>query len=164
MEFLLPTRSHGTPLRPPELAEAFAARDDVPWAAAYAEQLGRLPFLPFHGTLKGYVDLVFRHEGLFWVVDYKSNHLGNTYADYNNDHLHDAMVHHHYILQAHLYVLALHRYLRWRMPEYDYDQHMGGYRYAFLRGMTPERPGHGVYGDRPSRSCIDALDRLLEGT
>jgi len=164
MEFLLPTRSNNSPLRPAEMAAAFATRDDVAWASRYAEQLGRLPFAPFSGTLKGYVDLVFRHDGSFWVVDYKSNHLGNTFADYHHDALHQAMVHHHYILQAHLYVLALHRYLRWRVPDYDYERHMGGYRYAFLRGMTPERPGHGVYADRPSLACINALDHLLEGT
>jgi exodeoxyribonuclease V beta subunit len=77
------------------------------------------------------------------------------------------MVHRHYHLQYHLYVVALHRYLRWRLPGYDYERHFGGVYYLFLRGMigpsTPQTAGvsHGVFYDRPPVALVEALDRLL---
>ena len=83
--------------------------------------------------------------------------------------LQEQMVHHHYPLQAHLYLVALHRHLQWRLPGYDPAQHLGGYAYIFLRGMPgknkPTIGGPGRIVERASLPRILTLDRLLrEGT
>ena len=88
---------------------------------------------------------------------------------YHPDALADAMSHHHYHLQYHLYTVALHRYLRWRLGSgYDYERNFGGVLYLFLRGMTggatprdPDGQPFGVFYDRPSIALIDALSHLL---
>ena len=75
-----------------------------------------------------------------------------------------AMAEHHYILQYHLYTVALHRYLKWRIPSYNYERDVGGVYYLFLRGMSPTSgPERGVYFDQPSSTLIHALDSLLMG-
>jgi exodeoxyribonuclease V beta subunit len=117
------------------------------------------------GYVKGFIDLVFEHEGRFWIVDWKSNHLGASAGDYGAAALEAAMAHHAYHLQALLYTVALHRYLQARQPRYDYDAHMGGYAYLFVRGVRPAwRDGAaaaGAYVRRPSRELIEALDALM---
>jgi exodeoxyribonuclease V beta subunit len=74
------------------------------------------------------------------------------------------MIEHDYILQYHLYVLALHRQLAWRRPAYDYDRDMGEVFYLFLRGLSSSHPmGTGVYRDRPPAALIEALSSLMAG-
>jgi len=117
------------------------------------------------GYVKGFIDLVVEHEGRFWIIDWKSNHLGIHPADYGAAGLEAAMAHHAYHLQALLYTLALHRYLKARQPRYDYDAHIGGYAYLFVRGVRPSwrdaAAPAGVYRRRPARALIDALDALM---
>jgi exodeoxyribonuclease V beta subunit len=117
---------------------------------------------PVDGLVKGFVDLVLRADGRFYVVDYKSNHLGDHPDDYDAEGLARAMDQHRYRLQLLIYTLALHRWLTGRLPGYDYDSHQGGSLYLFLRGMRPEL-GHarGVYHARPSRALIEDLDGLF---
>ncbi len=119
------------------------------------------------GYMKGVIDLVFEHEGRFWIADWKSNHLGNTVEHYNQAALQAAMAAHGYHLQALLYTLALHRYLRIKQPDYDYIKHCGGYLYLFVRGVRPdwqvEGQAAGVYHHKPTAAMIDALDRLMAG-
>jgi len=110
------------------------------------------------GFLHGYIDLVARHRGLWYVADYKSNWLGPDLGSYSPEALEKAMGQHGYNLQYLLYLTALHRLLRLRLPDYDYDRHIGGAFYLFLRGMRPIAPGSGVFHDRPSRACIEAID------
>ncbi len=172
LEFIFPVEAH--PARGHEarrlftrgaLADAFAAHARAPVPADYAETLRRLPFGPAEGFLRGFIDLVFEHEGRFYVVDYKSNHLGSSAADYAERTLGAVMAHEHYTLQYHLYVLALHRYLTRRLPGYDYDDHVGGALYLFVRGMAPERGAStGVFADRPPRALIEALSSVFAGT
>ena len=127
-------------------------------------QAGLLQFDNVQGMLKGFIDLVFVHEGKYYVLDYKSNHLGDVQSDYNSDALTHAMVDHRYDLQYQLYSLALHRFLRSRLPDYDYEQHFGGAYYLFLRGMSANGGnGAGVFHNKPSRALIDALDQLFSG-
>jgi len=94
------------------------------------------------------------------VLDWKSNHLGSAAEDYERAALEGEMFANHYTLQYHLYVLALHRFLRTRLRDYDYDRHVGGMWYVFLRGVdgASER---GWYHDRPPRALIEALDAVL---
>ena len=107
------------------------------------------------------------------VVDYKTNWLGPigpdgreplTSAHYAPHRLVTAMQDAHYPLQALLYCVALHRFLRWRLPDYDPGRHLGGVAYLFLRGMCgPETPGGGVFSWRPPAALVVALSDLLDG-
>jgi exodeoxyribonuclease V beta subunit len=115
--------------------------------------------------MKGFVDLVLRHEGRFYVLDYKSNHLGDRPEDYGPVQIARAMTEHRYHLQSLIYTVALHRYLRGRLPGYDPGRHLGGSLYLFLRGMRPELgPERGVFRSRPSPALIQDLDRILGGS
>ena len=76
--------------------------------------------------MKGYIDLVFEHAGRFYLIDWKSNHLGFADKDYSPEKLASVMSNNYYILQYHIYTLALHRYLTMRLPSYDYQRHFGG--------------------------------------
>lgn len=119
----------------------------------------RLPLAPrsLNGMLTGFMDLVFEHEGRYHVLDHKSNKL----ARYAEPDLIAAMLEHRYDVQLTLYLLALHRLLRVRLPGYDYDRHVGGAVYLFLRGVAA--PGAGAVVLRPPRELIDTLDARLRG-
>ena len=98
------------------------------------------------------------HEGKWYIIDYKSNYLGDTYDQYSQDVMFDAMSEHHYFLQYHLYLVALHRYLGLRLKNYDYDTHFGGVFYLFIRGMHPKSGSqYGVFYDRPTRAAVSSL-------
>lgn len=116
-----------------------------------------LSFATVQGMLKGFIDLVFEWQGRWYLLDYKSNHLGMSPADYSRSALEQAMVEHRYDLQYQIYSLALHRLLSLRLPGYDFDQHFGGVFYLFLRGM----PQGGIFHTRPSRELVQGLDRLF---
>jgi exodeoxyribonuclease V beta subunit len=131
-------------------------------ARAQGRRLRTLRMAPLRGFLVGFVDLVAEHDGRYWVLDWKSNHLGNDAADYAAPHLAPVMVDHDYVLQYHLYVLALHRHLRARLPGYDYERHMGGVVYAFLRGALPGT-ACGMFHARVPFPVVDALDRWAAG-
>ncbi|MFN3240207.1 MAG: UvrD-helicase domain-containing protein [Planctomycetota bacterium] len=126
-------------------------------AADYADRLRMLNPRALAGFLTGFADLIAEHDGRYWVVDWKSNHLGNEASDYSDEAVRDAMQHHDYVLQYHLYVLAWHRHLTARLPDYDYDRHFGGACYAFLRGALPGETS-GMFHDRPPRALVEALD------
>ncbi len=126
------------------------------------------------GYLTGSVDLTFRHGGRYYVVDYKTNWLGEpgaalTLADYAPSRLVAAMNHSSYPLQAILYSIVLHRYLRWRLPGYDPEQHLGGVMYLYVRGMagaaTPLVDGQpcGVFSWRPPAAMLEELSAVLDG-
>ncbi len=112
-----------------------------------------------NGMLKGFVDLVCCHEGRYYVADYKSNWLGPDGRAYAPERLEAAVLERRYDLQLAIYTLALHRLLRARLADYDYDRHVGGGLYIFLRGV--EAPGQGVFHARPPRALIEALDAWL---
>ncbi len=129
---------------------------------------------PLRGYLSGSVDAVLRIPGpRYLVVDYKTNWLGEpdrplTAVDYDQPRLIEAMLHSDYSLQALLYSVVLHRFLRWRQPGYEPERHLGGVLYLFLRGMcgadTPMVDGHpsGVFSWQPSASLVVALSDLLD--
>jgi exodeoxyribonuclease V beta subunit len=148
----------------------------------YADQL-ESPLLGeqlLRGYLSGSIDVVLRVPSAaapggqrYLVVDYKTNLLGDRGAavtawDYRPEALTAAMLHSHYPLQALLYSVVLHRYLRWRQPGYDPEQHLGGILYLYVRGMcgpeTPEIDGHpcGVFAWRPPAAMIEDLSALLD--
>ncbi|MGY1865845.1 UvrD-helicase domain-containing protein [Nocardia gipuzkoensis] len=145
------------------------ADDDL---SLYADQLAALEDIPLRGYLTGSIDAVLRVDGgagpRFVVVDYKTNRLGTgdlTVAHYTRDRMAAEMLRSHYPLQALLYSVALHRYLRWRLPGYDPARHLGGVRYLFVRGMIgPQTPaGCGVFDWYPPADLVVALSALLAG-
>ncbi len=160
-----------------ELVRLYLPADDP--LATYAERL-RSPVLgaqSLRGYLTGSIDVVLRvpdgdgHR--YVVVDYKTNRLGEpgrplTAADYGPQQLAQAMLHSDYPLQALLYCVVLHRFLRWRQPGYVPTVHLGGVQYLFLRGMcgpeTPLTDGHpaGVFSWKPPAELVSALSDLLD--
>ncbi|MBX3463794.1 MAG: UvrD-helicase domain-containing protein [Planctomycetes bacterium] len=156
-KFTLPTP--GSSLA--DLARAFAEHGS-PLARRYAERLHRLPPRQLHGFLVGFVDLTATLGERHWIVDWKSNHLGDRAEDYGPEALATAAVDGDYVLQYHLYVLALHRQLRARLPGYDYDRHQGGVCYAFLRGARAGTPS-GMLFDRVPGALVAAMDRWAGG-
>ena len=148
---------------------------------AYAESLAN-PLLGgqvLRGYLTGSVDVVLRvrsetGDPRYVIVDYKTNWLGPmdeplTAASYDTAALHDAMGHSDYPLQALLYAVVLHRFLRWRQPGYDPEVHFGGVAYLYLRGMcgpdTPVVDGSpaGIFSWRPPAALVTELSDLLDG-
>ncbi|WP_445158416.1 exodeoxyribonuclease V subunit beta [Halomonas sp. E14] len=114
-----------------------------------------------NGMLKGFIDLVFEFDGRYYVADWKSNHLGPDDSAYSQEAMRQAVAAKRYDLQYALYLLALHRLLKARLPGYDYDRHIGGSLTVFLRGANAE--SRGVHAERPPRELIEALDALFQG-
>ena len=144
-------------LRPEDLRALFSGHATP---ALDPEELGSLPFSPVAGFLRGFIDLLFRHEGRYYIVDWKSNCLGNRPEDYDRAGVDAAMRAHHYALQAHLYVLAVDRFLAARLPDYDYEAHFGGVFYLFLRGVDAAQPERGVFRCRPDLALVEKLRAL----
>ncbi|UQI39547.1 exodeoxyribonuclease V subunit beta [Vreelandella venusta] len=114
-----------------------------------------------NGMLKGFIDLAFEHQGRFYVLDWKSNYLGPNGSDYEPEALRHALLAKRYDLQAALYLLAMHRLLKARLPDYDPHQHLGGSMTVFLRGSRS--PGRGVFSEPAPVELIEALDSLFAG-
>ncbi|HEY3491274.1 MAG TPA: exodeoxyribonuclease V subunit beta [Candidatus Deferrimicrobiaceae bacterium] len=152
-------------LTPGSLRRAFSEPGDDPGAPGAASLLDRLAFLPIRGMMKGYIDLVFSRGGRYFLLDWKTNHLGDRIDDYSQPAMREAMDDSFYFLQYHLYAVALHRYLRLRLGvSYDYDRHFGGVYYLFVRGIDPAfGPRFGVCFDRPDVRRVEALGRLFSG-
>jgi len=121
-----------------------------------------LPERELHGMLKGFADLVFEHEGRYWVLDYKSNALGGSDAAYHTPALVAAMADHRYDIQGAIYMLALHRLLQSRLGlRYDPARQLGGAVFMFLRGIANEQT-RGCYLIPPDPDLLDSLDQLLQ--
>jgi exodeoxyribonuclease V beta subunit len=127
-----------------------------------SQRAGELQFQAVQGFLKGFIDLTFEFEGKYYVLDYKSNYLGDRLEDYNQVNIENMMIEHRYDFQYQLYTLALHRLLRSRLADYDYERHIGGVFYTFIRGMQ-DNENCGVYFNKPDFSLIDGLDKLFSG-
>ena len=129
-----------------------------------ADEPERFSFSSVTGMLKGYIDLVFEWQGWFYIVDWKSNWLGNRAEDYGPAALREEILRRHYYLQYQLYTVALDKYLRLRSPGYDYERHFGGVYYVFLRGIDPARPEFGIYYDRLGERLVRDLDKLFSSS
>jgi exodeoxyribonuclease V beta subunit len=105
---------------------------------------------------------VFSHEDKYYVADYKFNSLGDTLEAYSEVSLKAAMLSKRYDLQMVLYLLSLHRLLKSRIKDYDYDKHVGGGVYWFLRG-SEHKSTHGLVFERPPKKLIVALEALFMG-
>jgi len=154
----------------PEMEFWFGARDsDLPALDALVTRhftAGRLrPVISrgrLNGMLRGFVDLIFEHDGRYYVADYKSNWLGPTSDAYHGEALVHAILEHRYDLQAAIYLYALHRHLKARLGErYDYDRHVGAALVFFVRGYGAA--GQGLHIERPPREAMERLEWLFEG-
>jgi exodeoxyribonuclease V beta subunit len=158
MEFYFPLN----PIAPGNLSRIFKDHSRLEMAADFPAQLEKLTFAPLAGFMKGYIDMIFEHQGRFYLVDWKSNHLGSTPEHYDQTALHDTMQADYYILQYHIYTLALHQHLRLRKPDYCYRDDFGGIFYIFIRGVDDSRgPGYSIFFDLPDAELIEALGRTL---
>ncbi len=156
LEFLFPLR----PVTPETLASAYRDAAHV-LPPELPTRMDSLRFEPRQGFMTGFMDLVVRSQGRFYLLDWKSNWLGPTPGHYTRDALEQAMAENHYFLQYHLYCLALDRYLARRLPDYDFTRDFGGVRYVFLRGVHPDHPGRGVFADRPDAAFLRRLGQTL---
>lgn len=152
MEFLLPIEV----LSAPALNRVIQRHDPL------SAKAGDLGFQTVQGMLKGFIDLVFEHQGKYYVLDWKSNHLGDDVTSYHGEALKSAMADHRYDLQYQIYALALHRFLRSRLANYQYDHHFGGVYYLFLRGMDGQSD-HGIFAAKPTLEFLQEMDRLIDG-
>jgi len=142
------------------LADVFAAHG----MKDFARQLTELTPLRVEGMLKGFIDLVYRYDDRYWIIDWKSNHLGFSPEDYRPDSLAEVIDREFYRLQYALYTVALHRFLAVRIPGYHYETHMGGVQYLFLRAFSFADAGDcGVWRDRPSLDFVEQLSSVLSG-
>jgi exodeoxyribonuclease V beta subunit len=158
MEFYYPIN----PITPQTLCAVFGRHDHPDSIGNFPVLLDKLRFSPVAGYMKGYIDLVFQHQARFYLVDWKSNYLGPTIESYHTGALRHTMRESYYILQYHLYVLALCQYLRQRQPGFRYASDFGGVFYLFIRGVDHRRdPQFGIYADCPQPAMINALGKAL---
>jgi exodeoxyribonuclease V beta subunit len=151
MEFWLASRAVDT-----QALERLVQTHCLPGQARPAVLAERL-----NGMLRGFIDLVFEHEGRYYLLDWKSNWLGPDDSAYTPEAMRVAVLTHRYDLQFILYLLALHRQLCARLPGYDYDRDVGGVIYGFLRGS--DAPSQGLFTAKPPAALIEAIDVLFAG-
>ena len=158
MEFYFPLKT----IQPSTLQAVFKRNGHHQDGRNFPVQMEKLIFNPVSGFLKGFIDLVFRYQDRVYLVDWKSNYLGPTIDHYRRDALGDAMRSNFYILQYHLYVLALCQHLRLKDSAFQYEDGFGGVAYIFIRGIDQRRsPEFGMYFDRPKITLVNALGKAL---
>ena len=158
MEFYFPLNA----ITPQILQSIFRRHGSSNGNGAFPDRMEKLVFNPTAGYMKGYMDLVFEYQDKFYLVDWKSNYLGPKIDDYGQDALQHTMQENYYILQYHLYVLALCQYLRLRQSGFQYKSHFGGVFYLFIRGIDSRRdPEFGIFHDLPKTALVNALGNAL---
>lgn len=163
LRFVLRAGSDGSLMDSGTIGPALAHSSN-PLVQAYGHRANGMDGKRIRGFLEGYIDLVFAWENKWYLLDYKTNRLGRTAADYERTQLDDTMTEHDYVLQYHLYALALDQMLRQRVPGYTYERDFGGVIYLFIRGLdpAPDSP-RGIYLDRPETNVIESLTSMLAG-
>ncbi len=149
INFDLAIAQKGKPITALDLSSVFLLNPEARFSSKYAQKLCSLD-LESQGILTGSIDLVFTDNkdnpsARWWVADWKSNWIGKLDdnneiiscgpIDYHEEAMEEQMIFHNYPLQAHLYLVTLHRFLKWRLPNYNPTNHLGGYVYVFLRGL-----------------------------
>ena len=158
MEFYFPLKM----ITPHTIKKIFHDYGGVKVSGDYQGWIDNLLFAPAKGFMKGYMDMVFHNEGRFFLVDWKSNYLGSRIEDYGKTSIYETMENESYILQYHLYVLAIHQYLRLKNKSYNYKDSFGGIFYIFIRGVDDSKsPGSGIYYDLPDIALINRLGEAL---
>ena len=112
------------------------------------------------GIMHGFIDLLFEHNGKYYILDWKSNSLGVGLDNYTKDRLEEAMTENNYHLQYIVYTVAVKRFLENRIEDFDYDKHFGGVYYLFLRGMRANT-NNGVFFNKPTKELIERMEKLI---
>ena len=163
MHYVLRAGSQGKPMKPGDFCKSLAL-SSRPLVQTYAKRVKGIADQELRGFLEGFIDLVFAYEGKWYLLDYKTNKLGRKPEDYDTAVIESAMSEHHYVLQYHLYTVALDQMLRQRVPGYSYECDFGGNVYLFVRGFDPQVGiGRGVYFDRPDQAVIASLAAVVYG-
>ena len=158
MEFYFPIHE----ITPKKLRTIFKQHSRMDRIGEFPNQLQKLVFSPTAGFMKGYIDLVFKNRNQYYLLDWKSNYLGSEIENYDQHALGQAMQENYYVLQYHLYALALTQYLRLRNPGFQYESDFGGVFYIFLRGVDSRRGSQfGIYHDNPQPALMNALGKAL---
>ena len=158
MEFHFPLN----PIHPHQLEKIFSIYGDINLPVGFPEKIGRLTFPLSKGFMKGFLDMVFYARDRYYIVDWKSDFLGDKLQNYHRDKLNEIMDSNFYMLQYYLYVLAFHQHLKLRRSDYLYETDFGGVFYIFIRGVDPDKGrAFGIYKDLPSFNLIAALGKAL---
>lgn len=158
LEFYFPLQT----LSSEKLKNIFLTYGDENLPKEFPEQIEHLLFAPARGFMRGFIDLIFRFQDSFYVIDWKSNFLGTNVEDYHREKLATVMSEEYYHLQYLLYTVALDKYLSKQVSNYHYKKHFGGVFYLFLRGIDPEKgSAFGIYRSRPSEKLIHGLSQNL---
>lgn len=153
MEFHFPLKT----ITPSDMTSAFAAQMNL-FSDNYSAE--GLQFSPVGGFMKGFIDMVFVLDNRYYILDWKSNHLGSDLNDYSEEQLLTAMKSEHYVLQYHIYCLALDQYLKLHLPGYNYKNNFGGVFYIFLRGISINS-NTGIFFNKPDAAIIENLGRRM---
>ncbi len=156
MEFYFPLKSIN-----PKLLAGFFKKYGITSPVNLERVAESLNFQNVKGILLGFIDLVFCHEGKYYILDWKSNYLGNQPDNYTPDNLARDMERKMYPLQYLIYTVAVNRYLERRIPDYHYETHFGGALYLFLRGIDNSHPHNGIYFDKPDAALVQGLTQCL---
>ncbi|MCX8123141.1 MAG: exodeoxyribonuclease V subunit beta [Spirochaetes bacterium] len=129
----------------------------------YGQALQQLWFADISGFMHGYIDMVFEHDGAYYIVDWKSNLLGTSIDDYHRSKLHNTIASHLYFLQYTIYAVALHRYLELMLGKsYNYQKQFGGIFYIFVRGVDSVKGcEYGIFYDKPDIHIIEKINDIL---
>ncbi len=117
--------------------------------------------IPHKGVMHGFIDLLFEYDGRYYILDWKTNHLGNSLDHYLPGAIHQTMVEHNYTLQYHVYTIAAIRYLQSSIKNFVYDKHFGGIIYLFVRGIRKNR-NTGIFTTRPTSKTIEKLMKIVD--
>ena len=150
MEFMFPI----TKINAKTLSSLISNHDDL------SKNLPDLEFSEVSGMIKGFIDLTFKANGKFYVLDWKSNHLGDDPSAYTTESIKESMRDHRYDLQYQIYSLALHKLLESRIPDYDYKRHFGGAFYVYLRGVDTNE--NGIFYTKPSLEFLQDLEHFFK--
>ena len=153
MEFYFPLKT----ITATDVTSAFAAQMNL-FGNNYSGE--GLQFSPVGGFMKGFIDMIFVHNNQYYVLDWKSNYLGSELDDYSEEKLLNAMKSEHYILQYHIYCVALDQYLKVHLPGYNYKNNFGGVFYLFLRGIAIDSRT-GIFFSKPDSGIIENLGKRM---
>lgn len=155
MEFYYPVQN----ITPKKLSAIFEESDISSLIPELPQRIGSLDFQPARGYMHGFIDLLFTHNNRYYIIDWKSNFLGDSADFYSEENLKQAMLNNSYFLQYYIYALAIDRYLASRIKDYSYDNHFGGVYYIFLRGISEDRNSrNGIFFDKPENNIINKLN------
>ncbi len=162
MEFYFPLR----PVSSDDISNLLQPYREHRTAQLLQKTMAHLDFNEIPGFMKGFIDLICHHEGRYYILDWKTNFLGNQPDDYHHECLQEYMISHSFVLQYMIYTVALHRMLQLKLENYDFNAHFGGVFYIFLRGIQKEpQPDIGVYRDSLTGcgGMVESLSQYLGG-